>query len=187
MNLRPGGECSVAGCTSSAHARGVCSNHYVKLRRYGDPTAGPGKGGVTQPLEPRFWSKVDRRGEDECWLWQAGLDPKGYGNFWMDGTTRHAYRVAYELVVGPVPTGLELDHLCRVRACVNPSHLEAVTHQVNNNRGESPSAHHARKTHCIRGHEFTPENTYVPPKAPNKRYCKTCAAAASRRYNRKAS
>jgi hypothetical protein len=86
---------------------------------------------------------------------------------------RRAHRVAFEWLVGPVPKGLVLDHLCRNRGCVNPSHLEPVTQQVNTLRGAGPAARNANKAHCKWGHEFTPENTGVDKRG--KRWCKTCS------------
>lgn len=86
----------------------------------------------------RFWPRVDRRGETECWMWRGCVNPvTGYGQ-WANGySIIGAHRVAYELMVGPIPSGLEIDHLCRVRACVNPAHLEAVTHRENILRGHA--------------------------------------------------
>ena len=78
--------------------------------------------------EERFWAKVDKT--DDCWLWTANRTNAGYGHFWLDRRMVLAHRFAYELLIGPIPDGLTLDHLCRVRACVNPAHLEAVTNRV---------------------------------------------------------
>jgi hypothetical protein len=120
----------------------------------------------------RFWSKVARGGTGGCWLWTAGKFSEGYGQFWRDGRNLHAHRVAYELLVGPIPEGLNLDHLCRVRHCVNPAHLEPVTARTNLLRGVGQPARNARKTHCKNGHEFTPENTYEI--RPGWRACRQC-------------
>lgn len=81
--------------------------------------------------EERFWSKVGRGAPDECWLWQAGCFVNGYGQFDREGSNQLAHRVAYDFTHGSIPTGLTVDHLCRVRLCVNPAHLEAVTIQEN--------------------------------------------------------
>jgi hypothetical protein len=93
---------------------------------------------ATAPDEERFWSKVDRRGEDECWPWTAGINTHGYGNIWWLGTTQPVHRIAHELAIGPIPGGMHIDHVyergCRLRHCCNPAHLEAVTPTVNNQR-----------------------------------------------------
>lgn len=127
-------------------------------------------------LLTRFMAKVDRAGE--CWVWQAKLD-NGYGLFWIGdretGRSYRAHRVSYELFGRTIPEGLTLDHLCRNRACVNPAHLQPVDAVENVMRGESFSARNARKTHCPRGHEYTPENTYIQPQG--WRCCKTCQRA----------
>lgn len=137
---------------------------------------------VTDPVE-RFWSKVNKT--ETCWLWTDALDGCGYGRMAMGSRTTTTYRVsahryAYELLVGDIPEGLELDHLCRVRHCVNPDHLEPVTHLVNIMRGESPVSHNGEKTHCPQGHEYSEENTrwYTRPGADRPgRYCRECARA----------
>lgn len=138
-----------------------------------------------RPPEERFWEKVDKNGPGGCWLWTASKISAGYGNFVPNGRGSHtlAHRWAYEQAMGPIPAGADLDHLCRTPACVNPDHLEAVTHRENVLRGTSPSAGHARKTHCSHGHELVPENIYTPPSLPNARCCRTCRAAAAERSN----
>ncbi len=123
----------------------------------------------------------DRGHETPCWVWDRGLDGYGYGR--MRG--RRAHRVSYELHVGPIPEGLDLDHLCRVRNCVNPAHLEPVTRAENVLRGVSRPAENARKTHCIHGHALTPDNVYVPPKRPGMRYCLRCRDIRNANRNRK--
>ena len=143
-------------------------------------------------LEDRFWSKVDKNGPapahrpdlGPCQLWTAGVGWKGYGRFWLDGRARFAHRIAYEMNVGPIPTGFELDHLCRVRHCVNDSHLEPVAHVKNIRRGESLPALNARKTHCPRGHAYSGKNLYMSPNS-RKRYCRICCAEEQRRRSRK--
>jgi hypothetical protein len=133
------------------------------------------------PVHPliRFREKavVDPGG---CWLWTGATSSTGYGNFWMDRRYVGAHRAAYLMFRGPVPEGLELDHLCRVRRCVNPFHLEAVTRQINTLRGTGPSAENATKTHCKRGHELAGDNLYVT--RPGTRTCKACKAQKIREF-----
>ena len=122
----------------------------------------------TQPPEKRFWPKVVAL-PNGCWAWTAGLTSDGYGTFYVDGTMESAHVWAYETLVGPVPSGLELDHLCRVRSCVNPCHLEPVTTAVNQQRGRAARPQH---THCRRGHPLTAEN--VKPHKDGRRTCRIC-------------
>ena len=126
--------------------------------------------------DERFDAKWIPEPNTGCWLWVGTTSPNGYGRFWSKGRLAYAHRHAYERWVGPIPDGLQLDHLCRVRCCVNPGHLEAVTCRENLLRGETFQAANAAKTHCIRGHEFTPENTHV--RKGGGRDCRTCRAAA---------
>lgn len=115
---------------------------------------------MTDDLTARFEAKyeVDAGG---CWLWTANLDTSGYGRFWFEGRTVSAHRFSYEQLIGPIPEGLDIDHLCRVRHCVNPEHMEPVTRQVNGLRGVGPQAVHAAQTHCIRGHELAGDNLII--------------------------
>lgn len=111
--------------------------------------------------------------DNGCWLWTGTVFLRtGYANFWFSGKSHLGHRWSYRHFVGPIPTGYQLDHLCRVRNCVNPAHLEPVTPRENNARSSSPSAINAVKTHCKHGHEFTSDNTYVTKKG--QRHCKTC-------------
>lgn len=96
----------------------------------------------------RFVAKVDFNGRDGCWEWTGATDPTGYGRFFVDGTMQYAHRWSYETFVGPIPAGLDIDHLCRVRRCVCPGHLEAVTRRENLLRGETLAAAHAAGVDC---------------------------------------
>ena len=136
------------------------------------------------PRQPRStWCRFNEKlipGPGDCWYWRAGHFKKtGYAMFSIrgqDGKWRPtvAHRVAYELYIGEIPAGLDLDHLCQNRGCVNPWHLEPVTRAVNLSRGMSPAAVAVRENRCAAGHEYTPENTYRKPSQPNKRICREC-------------
>ncbi len=114
----------------------------------------------TSLLPARFWSKVVA-GPNGCWLWIGSRNSKGYGRFMLDGRSQSTHRVAYSALVGEIPTGLVIDHLCRVRGCVNPAHLEPVTVRENSLRGETVNARNASRTHCPGGHPYDEENTYL--------------------------
>lgn len=119
---------------------------------------------------PRFWEKVDYSAA--CWTWKGGINSNGYGSTWMDGKHEQAHRVAYEFMVGPLPDGLQIDHLCRNRACVNPAHMEPVTSRENTLRGTSVPGTNARKTRCVHGHPFDDENTLIAK--DGRRQCRAC-------------
>ena len=125
---------------------------------------------VTEIAAARFWGRVNKT--STCWLWTGPTDQDGYGLVSIQNKSRRVHRLAYEMLVGPIPEGLTLDHLCRTPSCVNPAHLEPVTSRVNTLRGFNPPAINARKTHCKRGHAYTPENTMLLTKG--RRFCREC-------------
>lgn len=166
--------CKVVGCLEIKYAKGLCTKHYQRQRNTGstgDPVS------RARPAEERFWEKVQRGSPEECWLWTAGIRPDGYAQFRPHHGAKVSlcHRFAYANLVGSVPPGLYLDHLCGIRHCVNPAHLEPVTIRENTLRSKiAPAAINARKTHCPKGHGYTQENTI---KRGNRRWCRTCERA----------
>jgi len=120
--------------------------------------------------EGHFWAKVKKT--EHCWLWTGCIKSNGYGTYGKEG--KYAHRISYVLTRGEIPLGLQLDHLCRVRNCVNPDHLEAVTRKENIRRGMAGSGINSRKTSCIRGHKLSGSNLLVVGKR-KKRQCKICS------------
>lgn len=135
-------------------------------------------------LTVAFLARIGDVREDGCWLWTGRSSRDGYGRLTYKGRDVSAHRVAYELAKGPIPAGLVIDHLCRVPACCNADHLEAVTQRENLMRGLTIPAVNAAKTHCKNGHEFTPENTYRAPGRPGTRCCRTCQRETGRRVDK---
>lgn len=139
--------------------------------------------------EERFRTKWQYAPETGCYLWVGGSrDKDGYGRFHWMGKGRMAHRVAWELSHGPIPVGMVVDHICRVRSCVNPDHLRLVTSRQNvieNSVGFA--ATNIRKTACKHGHEFTPDNTYHRTliKGHRGRHCKACATRRAEEWNRR--
>lgn len=118
-----------------------------------------------------------------CWEWTGYKLKHGHGRTTVAGRKVLVHVWVWEHLVGPIPAGLEIDHLCRNTCCCNPDHLEPVTHQVNVLRGNAPAAHHARQTHCKRGHKFTPENTKKGSRGD--RVCRTCNRGWQRSYQQR--
>lgn len=137
---------------------------------------------ILSDLDVRLSERIDVD-ESGCWLWIGALSHDGYGRVGYRGfSSDYAHRAVYEDLVGPIPDGLECDHLCRVRNCVNPSHIEPVTRRENVMRSPiCKTAINARKTHCVHGHPLDEENTYSGVR--NKRECRACNRAAVRRYS----
>lgn len=174
--------CSIDDCNTLAMARGWCPMHWRRWRLNGDPLI------VRLDRSPdwtvRFWAKVDKEGPGGCWLWTTRCSDDGYGQFSINRQQRFAHRIAYELLVGPIPEGLRIDHVkangCTSKLCVKaladergPAHLEAVTQRENVRRGDGVTGRNARKTHCPKGHPYDEENTYWRPDGSG-RECMTC-------------
>jgi hypothetical protein len=128
-----------------------------------------------------MWAKVDASGD--CWLFVGARSEGGYGHFWNGRRVMPAHRWVWEHLVGPIADGLELDHLCRVRACVNPDHLEPVTPLENTRR----SFGNNRKTHCPQGHPYDGDNLAIEPRADGgrARRCQTCGRRTSAAWRAK--
>jgi len=138
-----------------------------------------------QDLDRFFEKVVIPTDPDDCWWWIAARTGGGYG-YCYDSVAkkiRRAHRVAYQLFYGTIPIGLELDHRCNRPACVNPTHLMAVTHRANILRSDAPHAQNARKTHCIHGHPLSGDNLYRPPRGG--RQCRCCHAQRVARRQRR--
>jgi HNH endonuclease len=178
----------------------ICRREYDNARkravRRGEPTRrprvspSPALATLSAPQQTRLDSAKERfLGKieitaDDCWNWTAGCFPTGYGKFRVGRTgTSLAHRWSYLFFIGPIPEGKEIDHLCRNRKCVNPTHLEPVSRRENTLRGEAPNTNRARalgRTHCPAGHPYDSENTYYHP--AGYRACRACNREAQRRY-----
>lgn len=168
--------CTEPGCEKVARlTRGLCNTHYMRWLRHGSTGERPRAGVPYKTIEERFWYRVQKT--DTCWLWTGGTHRLGYGVFGK-GAQKYAHRVAYVLLVGPIPNGLELDHLCRNRICVNPDHLEPVTHAENVRRSSSPIATAGSASHCKWGHPLSGENLAA---SVTQRRCRTCVRESSAR------
>ena len=131
-------------------------------------------------MKRNLWKKIERREnphpefiDGDCWEWTGTKANRGYGSIHHNGRDGYLpHRLSYELLVGPIPDGLVLDHLCKNRCCVRPSHLEPVTNRVNILRGEGIAAQNFFKTHCLKGHPFDVSNTKI--RKDNSRACRKC-------------
>ena len=139
--------------------------------------------GADPEIRRRFYSKVKLGSGAECWPWTAGKISSGYGAFHPGhGKTVLAHRFSYELTVGPIPDGLVIDHTCRNRDCVNPSHLEPVTNEENLRRGAGYALRNGMRSSCKNGHQYTQENTYTDPRGGIR--CRECARIRDRQPHR---
>lgn len=152
-------------------------------------------GTLDEATVTEFWSKVDKRSDDECWPWNGPRNnprsgaPSGYGRIYIRRKINQAHRLSYELVHGPIPEGLVIDHLCRNPCCVNPAHLEAVSNQENVLRGTGHTARNAVKTHCVNGHPLVGDNLIARKRkfrnyAGVERNCRQCQTERKRVYRR---
>lgn len=172
------GACAMDECSAPIKAVGLCGKHYERKRVHGDPSVKLTAYGDSLPQ--RLASKVVMDGGLlGCWLWQANIDIYGYAIVKVDGKNRKAHRVAYELFIGPIPEGHDADHLCRVRHCVNPLHIEPVTSAENQRRGLNG----VLKVECRNGHPYTEKNVRLDSRG--RRRCVLCAKAAQEKYQQK--
>src|SRR5258708_373669 len=137
------------------------------------------RGPHPRPKVERFWEKVEFM-EGGCWYWTGAVAGHGYGQLRDTGGRKgiYAHRFSYELHRGPIPTGMDIDHLCRTRHCVNPRHLEVVTHQENVRRGPSSNMQTFRTGKCKRGHVFAETGVYS---YNGKRQCRMCVREWAKR------
>ena len=136
-------------------------------------------------LEANIEAKIEPEPNTGCWLWTGTLNGRGYGLIKFDGRNIYAHRYVFERLVGPIPPGLELDHLCKVHCCVNPTHLEPTTHRENCLRGVSFSAINARKTTCHNGHPLSGDNLVQSALRRGGRTCRICWNAYYREWLRR--
>jgi hypothetical protein len=173
------GLCSVDECERPAERRKMCRPHYRRWMKYGDATT-PTPAPKREDPCARWLAKVQKT--DDCWLWTGAKTHGGYGSFWSGDRLVLAHRWSYEHFVGPIGDTI-LDHLCRVRSCVRPDHLEPVSARENLMRGNTAAARNAAKTHCPQGHPYDEVNTYRDKRG--RRSCNACRRAAVARYEQR--
>ena len=170
--------CSIEGCDNPLRSRGWCATHWDRWRVHGDPRAHIPIRTKGRSESERFWCKVDVGHPAGCWEWAAGTNRHGYGIF--DGTQEKlAHRWAYAHLMGSIPDGLTLDHLCRNPPCVNPDHLEPVTQAENTRRGFGVARRAGERTHCPQGHPYSGSNLYITP-STGARICRACSSSRTK-------
>lgn len=165
--------CSIPDCDKRVVGWGYCPMHYRRFKLYGDPH-------VVQVIrgddEARFWSKIKK---EDCWDWQGRRDKDGYAIFSVGGKNVRGHRWAYEFLVGAIPEGLMIDHLCRNTGCVNPDHMEPVDNRENQRRGTGVIARNILTTQCPKGHLYDDKNTSV---RNGRRICRACERERNKRH-----
>lgn len=170
-------KCSIGKCTSNYFAKGYCQKHYSRHYRNGDPNKVFRI--IGNDIE-RMNQYINREGplsdklKSKCWIWVGTRYRNNYGKFYLNGSHKLAHRAVYQLFTGPIPTGMTLDHLCKVKPCVNPVHLEITTIGENVRRAglHGVAAVNAAKTHCSKGHKYTQQNKII--KKSGGRECREC-------------
>ena len=172
--------CTIDECEKPHSARGWCEMHYSRWRKNGSPHIAQTLTPKLPPALDRWWQRVDKQ-DGGCWEWTGVRFSNGYGRFREPITRRQqlAHRWGYQQLVGPVDPDLDLDHLCRNKGCVNPDHLEPVTHAENVRRWQVTRV---VPTHCHKGHEYTAENSVYFGSPPRRRCVKCREIVAARRY-----
>lgn len=169
-------KCSVDNCVKMTFGKGLCQAHYTRWRRHGDVSS------CREPrmtLRDRFWAKVDKSGD--CWIWTGAQTLREYGQIKIDKKSAMAHRIAWQLEVGAIPEGLEIDHLCRNHSCVRPEHLEPVTHVENLARSPVMNwSGRKTETHCGHGHLLSAENTYMYPSG--RKACRICKRSHAKKH-----
>lgn len=177
MSKRSTRICIVDGCEKREIAKGLCPKHYRDMAVYG--VLNPGrKKDPFGTIEERLERNISYEPNSGCWLWSGAISNRSYGSIFYEGRMQKAHRVTWTLRNGPIPEGLELDHLCRTRSCCNPDHLEPVTREENLRRGEHKNGKQGVEN-CPLGHPYSPENTMIR-KETGWRTCRTCARHKTR-------